>query len=53
MGEKGAKDAIGTFIGMLIVAAAMLGLIFFLKMVGFDITPVENVHLDKVVVVEG
>ena len=55
----GAKDATasgtatGKFIGMLIVATAMLGLIFFLKMVGFDLTPVENVHLDKVVVVEG
>ena len=47
------KQEANTIIGIIIVASAMLGVIIFFAMVGFDLTPVEDVHLEKVVVVEG
>lgn len=40
-------------IAMLVVAALMISLIIIFAMIGFDLTPVEDVHLEKVVVVEG
>ena len=43
----------GNIIAMLIVAIIMLGTIVIFPMIGFDLTPVEDVHLEKVVSVEG
>lgn len=42
-----------TILGMIIVAAILFGIIIFFAVVGFDLTPVEDIHLEKVVVVEG
>ena len=42
-----------TIIGMIIAASIILGVIIFFAIIGFDLTPVEDVHLEKVVVVEG
>lgn len=47
------QQEVNTIMGMIIVAAAMLGIIIVFAMVGFDLTPVDDVHLEKVVVVEG
>ena len=48
-----ASEKSNTLIGIMIVAVSMIGLIIFFTRVGFDLTPVEDVHLEKVVTVEG
>ena len=47
------SSSTNTILGMIIVAAILFGVIIFFAVIGFDLTPVEDIHLEKVVVVEG
>ncbi len=47
------SSKINTILGMIIVAAVLFGVIIFFAIIDFDLTPVEDINLEKVVVVEG